>query len=472
MGRFAIRGLVAIFTAIVVLLIQPAFWSPSIPSIVAIAAIGLACVSYFRPHNGLLVLAALAPLGSTMSSLFVEGVRLRGAEVLVLSFLVGVLLRGWALHQFRGVPTNRLQTVAILFGLIVASSCATQLWRPAAEPQVLLNYAVRHYLTSFRGFGTIFNAMLLLEGLALLLYTVHYCRTRPDFGRRLARMLVIGAVAAAAINICFFVTELVETGEPGARIGDFLLRERWSAHVGDVNAAGSFFAMAMLIAFGFSLEDRRGRAAWLGAGIVLGAALWMTASRTAFSAVALVGTLFAMRTVFLRWKKNRWQLVVLTAIVSTLLVAFASSFTRASTAGKAVDIRWMFLHTTWRMVEARPLFGVGVGQYARWSSHYSSAELLAIYPSENAHNNFAQVAGELGLVGLASFLAVLGISLMPVPRPLADNAVIAPVLLGIAAFIVSWLGGHPLLVPEVAYPFWIALAIVPGATSDIISHTS
>jgi hypothetical protein len=44
-----------------------------------------------------------------------------------------------------------------------------------------------------------------------------------------------------------------------------------------------------------------------------------------------------------------------------------------------------------------------------------------------------------------------------------------PMLAGVAAFIVSWLGGHPLLVPEVAYPFWLALGIVAGAASDIIS---
>ena len=36
--------------------------------------------------------------------------------------------------------------------------------------QELLSYASRNYLTSFRGFGLLFRAMLLLEGLALLLY--------------------------------------------------------------------------------------------------------------------------------------------------------------------------------------------------------------------------------------------------------------------------------------------------------------
>ena len=65
------------------------------------------------------------------------------------------------------------------------------------------------------------------------------------------------------------------------------------------------------------------------------------------------------------------------------------------------------------MVEAHPLFGVGIGQYARWSGQFSSPELLAIYVSENAHNNFAQVAGELGLAGLTAFVALLIVCLRP-----------------------------------------------------------
>ena len=135
-----------------------------------------------------------------------------------------------------------------------------------------------------------------------------------------------------------------------------------------------------------------------------------------------------------------------------------------ATPSQAVNIRWMFLETTARMLADHPVFGVGIGQYARWSTHYSSPELLQIYTRENAHNNFAQIAGELGVVGLASFIAVLALCLWPARR---GPPAIAPALAGLAAFIVSWLGGHPLLVPEVAYPFWLTLAIVPGVASDL-----
>ena len=247
-------------------------------------------VAYFRPHNSLLLLAALAPLGSVWVPLLgVLGVRMRGAEALVLAFLAGALLRGWTLHRFRSVPSNRLQIAALVFGLIVSLSCIRQLWVSSAGTRGLLDYVTQHYLTFFGGFGVIFDAMSLLEGLALLLYTSHYCQTQTDLAWRLVRMLIVGASAAAAVNLWFFAHELIETGDAAAHFVDFLLTQRWSAHVGDVNAAGSYFAMATLIAFGLALKDRAHSAAWATAGSVIGLALWMTASRTAIGAVLLVG---------------------------------------------------------------------------------------------------------------------------------------------------------------------------------------
>ena len=113
--------------------------------------------------------------------------------------------------------------------------------------------------------------MLLIEGLALLLYAAHYCRAQAEFTSRLVRMLVIGGIAAATFNFWFFVHELIETGQPAAAFQDFLLNRRWSAHVGDVNAAGSFFAMIMFMAFGLSVRQKAYRLDWFAAGLVAGA---------------------------------------------------------------------------------------------------------------------------------------------------------------------------------------------------------
>ena len=70
--------------------------------------------------------------------------------------------------------------------------------------------------------------------------------------------------------------------------------------------------------------------------------------------------------------------------------------------------REQFFQTSLRMIGARPLFGVGVGQYYRTSPLFLSPQLAWTYGSENAHNYFLQIGGELGLVGLGLFVVWLG----------------------------------------------------------------
>jgi O-antigen ligase len=463
MARSLLRVIIAMFTALVFLLIQSVFWSPTIPNAIAAAVVVLIVIAYFRPHNALLVLAALAPLGSVWSPLAND--RMRGAEALVLAFLAGVLLRGWTLHRFRSIPTDRLRIAAIVFGLIVSLSCMRLLWSSGSDSRDLLDYLTIHYVTSFRSYGEVFGAMLLIEGLALLLYAAHYCRAQPAFAWRLARMLVIGGVAAASVNFWFFVHELVETGQPAAHFTRFFLHTRWSAHVGDVNAAGSFFLMIMFISLGLSLPQKRYWLGWLVVGLLTSLALWMTASRTALIAAVVVGFICLGKLAITRSRSGpRWSIAFGAASVAVILGSQYFLFRPVSASVPlAMDIRWEFLKTTWRMIEAHPLLGVGIGQYPQLSGRYSSPALIAFYPRENAHNNFAQVAGELGLIGFAAFLGVLAICFWFPDRSRRHDPVVAAVIAGLAAFIVSWLGGHPLLVPEVAYQFWLALAIVASA---------
>jgi O-antigen ligase len=350
-----------------------------------------------------------------------------------------------------------------LFGLIVSFSCVHQLWLRSADPRDLLEFVAQDYVTSFRGYGLMFYAMLLLEGLALLLYAAHHCRAQVEFSLRIVRMLVIGGMAAAAFNFWFFVHELLETGQPASAFREFFLNKRWSAHVGDVNAAGSFFAMIMFIAFGLAVKQTAYRLIWLAAGLVAGLALWMTASRTALVAAVIVGFISLATLAIKRVRREVRSASVGFAAVAVAFVLGAQyllSRPLSAPASLAMDIRWEFLKTTWRMIRAHPLFGVGIGQYPQWSGRYSSPALIAYYPRENAHNNFAQVAGELGLLGFVAFLAILALCMWPAIRSRDAPPAVVPALVGVAAFIVSWLGGHPLLVPEVAYPFWLALAVV------------
>jgi O-antigen ligase len=481
-SRLLIRASLALFTCSVLLLIQSAFWSTRVSVWMQTVILGTAVVSYFRPQFGLLAIAALVPLGQVGSQALQS--QMRGAEALVLAFLAGALLRGWTLREFRAFPSNRLEIAAAIFGFVVAASCAEQLWfmqvqRNFAWPFALdiLDYASRSYLTSFRGYGTIFNAMLLLEGLALLLFAARYTREQPRFADRLVLAIVAGAAGAATLTAWYMATELVETGQVQARLMEFLSVRRWTVHVGDVNAAGSFFAMGMFIALGMALRGSRYQAAWAAMTFVFAGATWLTHSRTALVAVLVMLACIAAAITVGRII-GVGKAMVLAAAAS---VAFGVGLWNylgpeyfGPLAQTAVRIRWLFLGTTWRMLLSEPLFGVGIGQYFLWSREFSSPELLIQYERENAHNNFAQIAGELGLIGFVCFIALLAGALWRRnPEPNTRSG-LTPALLGATAFILTWLGGHPLLVPAVAYPFWLTLGVAAafGPNRDRVHFSS
>jgi hypothetical protein len=204
----------------------------------------------------------------------------------------------------------------------------------------------------------------------------------------------------------------------------------------------------------------------------------MTASRTAIAAVVMTTAVVLAFVMLKRLRSRAGVAVIMTACflaLSAVVWRFLPAQFTGQNASDAVTIRRLFLQTTSRMLQDEPLFGVGIGQYGLWSGEYAPPELLKFYPSENAHNNFAQVAGELGLIGLVMFMVVLGISLARGERPLqTSDMLMLPMVSAVAVFMLTWLGGHPLLVPEVSYPFWLALglasAVLGGASIIQSSH--
>ncbi len=122
-SRLLIRASLALFTGVVLLLIQSAFWSNRVSPWMQAIIFATALLSYFRPHYGLLALAALTPLGQVGSRTLDS--QMRGAEALVLAFLAGTLVRGWTLREFRTFPSNRLEIASLIFGFVVAASLAS-----------------------------------------------------------------------------------------------------------------------------------------------------------------------------------------------------------------------------------------------------------------------------------------------------------------------------------------------------------
>jgi hypothetical protein len=121
-----------------------------------------------------------------------------------------------------------------------------------------------------------------------------------------------------------------------------------------------------------------------------------------------------------------------------------------------------------RMIASRPTFGIGLGEFYQRSGEFSSADLIAKFPRaihENAHNNFLQVAAELGLAGGLAFTWLIVTALVAVARQAARSRTTfsALVAAGLGAFVLTCLGGHPLLIAEPAFVFWCALGAAAGA---------
>jgi hypothetical protein len=134
-----------------------------------------------------------------------------------------------------------------------------------------------------------------------------------------------------------------------------------------------------------------------------------------------------------------------------------------------------FVKTTWRMLQDHPLWGVGAGAYLRSSPRYSSRTLRAIYPAENAHNNFLQIAGELGPVALGAFVLLALAPVAGVARAMrSDGADDAAVALwgGWLAFLVTCTSGHPLLIPEVAVLAFSCLGALAGAEAPRLQESA
>ena len=173
-------------------------------------------------------------------------------------------------------------------------------------------------------------------------------------------------------------------------------------------------------------------------------------------------------------KSRRFVLGASLLILIPLLGFGAYAVTRSSHAslGRAAAIRQEMSLLAFDMTRDHPAFGVGIGNFRSVSRHYVTDE----YPQlrrwaprgQNAHNNFLQILGELGIPGLLAFLWLV----VPVvrrwrwePASAADTVVYASAMAaGLATFLISALFGHPLLIPQVAAAFFLVL----GLTSALL----
>jgi O-antigen ligase len=430
------------------------------------AVLGL---TLYRPAAGLLVMAGLGPVAGgwavVLSSLYGPT---HAFEQLVLGVLIGAGLRIW-----RSPVPLRLAEPAVLLGAVaVASAIAVQ---PALlvhqSPGVTVTDYIRMLLS-----GAYFDrgmlaqpltfAMMTIEAVALAVVSERLVREDPALASRIVRMVVVGHAGLAAISMTRIIGAALQTDQMLPSIARLLRDVRVSTYA-DLNAAGSVFAMVFVAGTGLLPGSWRWRFLTFVALIVIGIGLWLAGSRTALLAVAAGLFVLLVTQAIRRRGPMRWLAV--SAIVAAIAVALWTTARypaiRNTSPSSALQVREFLAHIGVEMWRSAPLLGVGIGRFWAESANYGGADRPFGIGNENAHENFLQVLAEQGIVGLAALVFALVTLLAAAFRPaIMRSPLHRCVAAGIFVFVLTWFGGHPLLLAEAGFAFWLLAGVLAGAT--------
>lgn len=443
----------------------------------------LAILAAAAPAEALLVLAGLSPLAAMMPAL--TGAAVSGTaviEAMVIATIGPWLARrafGAAPFQPLPPPARRLARPASVLALLALLSSAVGLSVVALQVGGAGTLAAK-VATSFRSddharvpaLAGLDAALVLGGALGLAVMIAALASERPALGRRLLLMLLAGTAGAATLNLLRLLAAALASELPAQAAGQLWLLARISVHY-DRNAAGSVFAMIALVGVG-CLAGPRWRRILVGFAVALTTAgLWLTGSRSALAAAAIAAIGLALAVACTHpAARIRRRAAYAGLLLVALAVTGAALYPAARNPGIGGSIlgRRELAIAALRMAASHPLFGVGVGRFYELSADYGRPELPSVLPPgstrENAHNNFLQIFAELGMTGLIAWLWLLAAAVVPVGRLIRahrDVRAAAALVAGLSAYLLTWLTGHPLLVPEALYPFIIVLGVATAA---------
>jgi O-antigen ligase len=463
------RTLAGLIAATSVIGLLPAVIDGGVPVWERVFVTALVAAAALTPRPAALVLVAGIPLAFLGPP--VSGSPFRLTEALVVAAIAGwstrACVRGGAARLPRAFLTAAVLTgVVLLCSVLVVTASSTNASPAALHDAVGLT--IRHdYFVDTGVLGPAEMGFMQVQALALFVACAGMAVATPAFVESFARMLVAGAGAAGLLNLQRFAQIALRSESPFAAMRFTLRNVRINVSYGDVNAAGSFFALGAVVAARLAVTRARA-AAVIGAAAtaIILAALWLTQSRAAVAAflVACVGMLLVAP------PSKRRRAVVGAGLAACVIVAavFVVLFPNRI-AGAGTSLGWLtrseMAKVSLRMTRDHLWFGVGVGRFYNASAQYLlSTKLGTIYPHENAHNNYLQMLAELGIVGAAAVLWLLLLSCRHMLDHVRTGSTARLALAGgLLAFAATMLFGHPLLTREVCYTFALAAGTATGA---------
>jgi putative inorganic carbon (hco3(-)) transporter len=423
-GVVVVALLVAITVAVTVLAGQRP--TAVVIGLVALAALG---VMVARFEAAVIAYVAVAPFGDALKSASSISIKAVGA-VLVLAWLVSLLRR------HRPVPWRN-----------------PTLQAAGALALVLLAATVVHANGS-AGLTVLGRYLSYLGILAILIDAI-------DGGlpvRRIAAVYLCSCTVAAGAGVVHFLVA-----------GD----GRASGPMADPNDFAFYLVAAVPFAMAFARRSRRLRYPCVAA-----AALLLLAIALTFSRGAILGVL-AMVLLALLTRQLRVGAVVAAALLLGLgagvLVTADPTLVRDSVAakqhvaGQNVDDRL----TTWTMAAEMtadsPLLGKGPAGFATNFDAYLGTRETDPAHLDVAHQMYLDVASELGLAGLAAFLAVIVTGLAGAWRAARQHG--DAVAAGVVTAFVGVLVAASFLSEQYYLPVWLLAALGAGLGAGVRART-
>ena len=406
---------------------------------------GLGVAIILIPRFGFFLLPVATPFLS-----WVPRIPLPGVSILNL-LLIGVFT-SWALgRMFAREPImRRTRLGGLLGGLLLL--CGLSIVRGAAFP------------TGYRYDGVEAAWGLMRGAMTFAYYFLAFWMVRgPQDRRRLGWAIVLGLLAEALVTIAYG-----RNGRGGRAVGSF----------GQSNELGAFLAMFTAFAAAQLPAARRWLARiTLGASVVAGSvAVVLTVSRSAV--IALVAALFLVTL-----RSSRMLTLALLAVLVTSPL-WAPDYLKERMTGTRVEAETsddiifegsaQVRVDTWRailkVVSEHPLDGVGFSGLGYVLP--AAGEKLGVEVKSSPHNTYLRFLGEMGVLGLTLFLALLWRcwTLAGEGMRLARDRAERQLSLGLAAATlataISCAFGDRFFSPLIAGNFWMACAVVDDLVSE------